>query len=114
MPYLNGEVTIPLKQPFNYWRSLHLPLINCEIELDLLWAKYYVLIEHHNNIKGVDFMITGNKIFISAVTFENLKQGFKRKISWKYFRSQIMTQPKDNNFDYLIHPTLKRINGLFV
>ena len=30
------------------------------------------------------------------------------------FRSQIRTQPKDKNLDYLIHSTLKHINRLFV
>ena len=35
VPTLNVEVTIPLKCLGNFWRSLDLPLINCEIELDL-------------------------------------------------------------------------------
>ena len=34
-PALNVEVTIPLKCLSNFWRFLDLPLINCEIELDL-------------------------------------------------------------------------------
>ena len=32
---LNPEVGSPLKYLSNFWRSLDLPLINCEIELDL-------------------------------------------------------------------------------
>ena len=32
---LNAEVVVPLKDFSNVWRSLDLPLINCEIELDL-------------------------------------------------------------------------------
>ena len=38
VPSLNVKVTIPLKYLNNFWRSLNLPLINCEIELDLLWT----------------------------------------------------------------------------
>ena len=38
VPSLNVEVTIPLKYLNNFWRSLDLPLRNCEIELDLLWT----------------------------------------------------------------------------
>ena len=45
---------------------------------------------------------------------ENIKQGFKRAISWNKYRSQITTQPKNNNLDYLIDPTFRNINRLFV
>ena len=34
VPTLNVEVTIPLKCLSNFWKSLDLPLINCEIELE--------------------------------------------------------------------------------
>ena len=30
---LNTEVVVPLKYLSNFWRSLELPLINCELEL---------------------------------------------------------------------------------
>ena len=36
---LDTEVVVPLKYLCNFWRSLDLPLINCEIELDLRQAK---------------------------------------------------------------------------
>ena len=29
----------------NFWRSLDLPLINCEIELDLSWSKECIISE---------------------------------------------------------------------
>ena len=32
---LDAEVVVPLKHLSNFWRSLDVPLINCEIELDL-------------------------------------------------------------------------------
>ena len=44
---------------------------------------------------------------------ENIKQGFKRTISWNNFRSEITTQPKKNNMDYLIDSTFVNINKLF-
>ena len=34
---LDAEVVVPLKYLSNFWRFLHLPLINCEKELDLSW-----------------------------------------------------------------------------
>ena len=45
---------------------------------------------------------------------ENIKQGFKRTVSWNKCRSEITTQPKNNNLDYLIDPTFRNINRLFV
>ena len=42
---------------------------------------------------------------------ENIKQGFKRTISWNKHKSEITTQTKNNNLDY---PTLRNINRLFV
>ena len=61
-PDLNVKVTIPLKYLSKFWRCFDLSLINCEIELDLSWAKYCVLTEHDNNITRANFMITSIKL----------------------------------------------------
>ena len=37
------EVVILLKNLTNCWRSLNIPLINCEVELILTWSKNCVL-----------------------------------------------------------------------
>ena len=42
---LYAEVVVSLKYLSNFWRSLDLPSINCEIELDLAWSKYCVIFE---------------------------------------------------------------------
>ena len=65
---LSVEVTIPLKYLSNFWRFLDLPLINCEIELDLSWTKDCVLIEQNNNITRVSFAITSTKLYVLFVT----------------------------------------------
>ena len=44
---------------------------------------------------------------------DNIKPGFKRKISWNKYRSEIATQSKSNNLDYLIDPPFRKINRLF-
>ena len=67
-------------------------------------------------------MITSTKCYVPVVTLsvnnnikvlENMKHGFKRKISWNKCKSEITTHPKNNNLDYLIDPTFKNINRLF-
>ena len=83
------------------WRSLDLPLINCEIELHLKWTRNCVLIEKDNNITRLT--ITSTKLYVPVVTLsindnikflENINQGFKRTISCNKYRSEITTQPK--------------------
>ena len=39
------KVAVPLKHLSNFWRSLNIPLINCEVELILTWYKNSVLID---------------------------------------------------------------------
>ena len=33
-----AEIVIPLKYLSNFWRSLNIPLINCEVEIILAWT----------------------------------------------------------------------------
>ena len=42
---LDVEFLVPLKYLSNFWRFLHLPLINCEIKFDLSWSKNYIISE---------------------------------------------------------------------
>ena len=90
VPALNVEVTVPLKYLSNFVRSFDLPLINCKIELALSWIKVCVLIQHHNNVKGTNSMITSTKLYVPVVVLENIKQGFKRTIFWNKYRSEII------------------------
>ena len=98
-PALNVEVTISLIYFSNFWRFIDWPLINCDIELDLSWAKDYVVTLSIND--DIKF-------------FEKKNQGFRRTISWSKYRSEITTQPKNNNLDYLIYPSFRNVNRLFV
>ena len=43
-----------------------------------------------------------------------MKQGFKGATSWKKYISEITTQIKNNNLNYMIDPTFRNINRLFV
>ena len=42
---LNAKVVAPLKYLSNFWRSLDLSLISCEIELDSSWLKECIISE---------------------------------------------------------------------
>ena len=41
--FKNNAVSVPLKYLTNFWRSIEMPLINCKVELKLIWTKYCVL-----------------------------------------------------------------------
>ena len=94
------------------------------MEIDFSWAKEFVLIKQNKNIAGVNFVITSTKRYLPVVTLsinnnnikfvEKIKQEFKRKICWSKYRSEITTRPKSNNLDYLVDPTFRNINRLFV
>ena len=43
-----------------------------------------------------------------------MKQETKRIISWNKDKSEIATQTKNNNLDYLNDPTFRKINRFFV
>ena len=132
-----GKIVVPLKYLSNFWRSLNIPLINCEVELILTWFKNCLLISKSTrdadyNVpidRKIDvpenaiFQITDTKLYVPVVTLskendikpsEQLKTGFKRTIKWNKYRSQMMVQPQNNNLKYLIDPTFKNVNRLFV
>ena len=130
------EIAIPLKHSSNFWRTLNIPLINCEIELILTWSKYCALADmtvraaRNNNDPpailartGLEFQITDTKLCIPVVTLskendkkllEQLKSGFKRTVKWNKYRSQMTVQSNNNNLNYLIDPTFTKVNRLFV
>ena len=41
----DAKVNVSLKYLSNFWRSLDLPLIDCEIEFDLPWSKECIISE---------------------------------------------------------------------
>ena len=45
---------------------------------------------------------------------KKLKSGFKRTIKWNKYKLEMTNQTKTNNLNYLINPTFKKVNRLFV
>ena len=99
-----SEVVISLKHR-NFWRTLNIPLINCEIELIVTWPKNCVLDDMtvaNNPPTGLEFKTTGTKLYVPVVTLsekndkkllEQLKSGLKRTVKWNKYRSQMAFQP---------------------
>ena len=65
------EVFIPLKHLSNFWRSLYIPLINCQVELILTWSKNCVLADMtpaNHPPTELNFKITDTKLYVPVVT----------------------------------------------
>ena len=95
---MNVKLVIPLKYLSNFWRSLNIPLINCEVELILTWSKNCVLADMTvRDAKGGNpaivapssaiFKTTDTKLYVPVLSLskkndikllEQLKTGFKR------------------------------------
>ena len=39
----NVAIIVPLKYPSNFWRTLEIPSINCEITFDINWSENFVI-----------------------------------------------------------------------
>ena len=59
------EVIAPLKYLSNFWRTLEMPLINCEVNLILTWSKDCVITNPEGEAKCA---ITGTKLYVPVVT----------------------------------------------
>ena len=85
------EIIVPLKYLSNFWRTLEMPLINCEVNLILTWSKDCVITNSEGEAK---FAITETKLYVPVVTLstqdnakllQQLKSGFKRIINWNKY-----------------------------
>ena len=127
------ELAIPLKYLGNFWRALNIPLISCEVSLELKWDKNCIVTSleqkdigggnRDNAPTGATLAINDSKLYLPAVTLSkddeiklltNLKSGFNREIIWNKYRSQMTTEAVNNNLNILIDPTFTNVNRLFV
>ena len=59
------EIIVSLKYLSNFWRTLEMPLINCEVNLILRWSKDFVITNSESEGK---FAITETKLYVPVVT----------------------------------------------
>ena len=128
------ELAIPLKYLGNFWRALNIPLISCEVSLELKWNKNCAItclqerqvgagppVVRDNAPTGATLAINDCKLYIPVVTLSkedeiklltNLKSGFKREIIWNKYRSQMATEAINSNLNILIDPTFTNVTDL--
>ena len=117
------KIIVPLKYLSNFWRTLEMPLINCEVNLILTWSSTCVLIATNIPNQNATFAITDTKLYVPVVTlstqenikfFQQLKSGFKRVINWNKYLSKPELLAQNPNLNHLVEPGFQRVNRLFV
>ena len=62
------EILVPLKYLGNFWRTLEMPLINCETNLILTWSANCFLVYTNVANQGATLAIPETKLYFSVVT----------------------------------------------
>ena len=97
----NVEIIVSLKNLSNFWRILEIPLINCEITIDLNWSENCVIAANNAAAQAKTFSIIDTKNYVPMVTLltqdnakllEQLKSGFKRTVNWKKYQTKVSTE----------------------
>ena len=114
------EITLPLKYLTNFWRTLEMPWINCEVNLILTSSIDCVIT---NSTGAAKFTTTETKHYVFVATFleqdnakllQQLKSGFKRLINWDKYESNLKTFAGKRYLNHLINPSFPGVNKLYV
>lgn len=135
----NIEIIVPSKYLSIFWRSLELPLFNCDINLTLSWPENCLSTGITTCLAEVELVAntTINLLTESEFTrtdanlcvpigkltkqdntklLQKLKSCLKGSVSLnkKGDITKKFTRTNNNEFSYLIHPNFQRVNGTFV
>ena len=117
------EIMVSLKYLSKFWRTLEMPLINCEIELVLNWTADCVITYTNINNQVPTFTITEANLYVPVVTLSTqdnsqllpqLKNDFKRAITWSKYLIKPELLAQNVNLNHLIEPSFQGINRLFI
>ena len=117
------EIIVPLKYLSNFWRTLEMPLINCEVNLILTWSSTCVLVASNIEAQNARYAITDKKLYVPVVTLstrqntkflQQLKSGFKRVINWNKYLSKPVLLAQNPNLNHLVEPRFQGVNRLFI
>ena len=120
---LDVEIMVPLKYLSNFWRTLEMPLINCEVEIILTWSAGCVIIYTDAANQVPTFRITETNLYVPVVTLSTqdntnllpqLKSGFKRIISWNKYLPKPELLVQNANLNHLVEPNFQVVNRIFV
>ena len=119
----NVEIMVPLKYLSNFWRTIEMPLIKCEINFILTWSANCFIVSTVVANQNATFEVTDTKLYVPMVTLptqdnsklhQNLKSGFKEIISWSKYLSKPEFLGQNQNLNHLVEASFQGVNRLFV
>ena len=120
----NVEIIVPIKCLSNFWRTLEMPLINCEVNLILTWSERCVILSNDVANQNARFAITDKKLHVTVTNLlkhyyntklvQQLKSGFKRVTNWNKYLSKPELLAPNPNLNHLFEPRFQGINRFFV
>ena len=96
-----------------------MPLINCEVNLILIWSSTYVIT---NSAGAGRFAKTDTKLYVRVIILstqdnskllQQLKFGFKRVINWNKYLLKPESLAQNPNLNHLVEPSFQGVNRLF-
>ena len=117
------EIMVQLKYVSNFWRTLEMPVINCEINVILTWSANCVIISTTIANQNATFPITDTKLYVPVMTLstqdnakllQQLKPGFERVINWNKYLSKLELLTQNPSLNQLVEPNFQGVNRLFV
>ena len=119
----NVEIMVPSKYLSNFWRTLEMPLIECEITLDLNWSEKCIILVTNTENQGATLSTNDAKLHVPVVTLstqdntkllDQLKSGFERTINWNKYQAKVSTERVNQCLDYLIDPRFQGVHRIFL
>ena len=114
------EIMVSLKYLSNFWRTVEMPLIICEVSLILTWSSTCVIT---NSTGEEKFEITDTKLYVPVVTLstqdnakllQQLKSDFKRVVNWNKYLSKPELLAQNQNLNHMVEPSFQGVNRRFV
>ena len=92
----------------NFWRTLEIPLINCEINLILTCSVKCVVVSTASGNQRAPFSKADTKILYPVITLsiednakllQQWKSGFRRAINWNKYQSKVSVERPKQYFN---------------
>ena len=91
----NVQIMVSLKYQNNFWKTLKMPLFNCEIRIQLTWFQKCVIASDIAANQETKFAINDTKMYVLVVTLsaqdnarllKQLQSGFKSTTNWNKYK----------------------------
>ena len=96
---------VPLKYLSNFWKTIEMPVINCEINLILTQSDKCVF---SNDAKATTFAITDTKLYVPVVILST--QDNAKLLEQLKFQPKFSPERQNQYLDFLIDPSFNRVN----